>query len=290
MSGKKSESHTGIAILESALIIAIMGGMSALMAWSLFGSRGLFWGAVFAVATLILTPRISPNALFSMYKGRPISPVLEPGLHDLVGELSSRAGLQTAPQLFLIPSEYANAMSVGSRAESAVALTQGLLDSLTLREITGVMAHEIGHISSGDLRVMGLVRSAGQITGALAFVGRILLLVNLPLLLFGGTMVPWLFVLLLVAAPVVSMVLQTALSRSREYAADQTAVELTADPEGFASALQKIDERTNLLSRLFGLPGAPRGSSLFSTHPPNGERIRRLLEHAPGGGSVPTIP
>jgi heat shock protein HtpX len=286
MKRKILESHTGLSILQSALVIAIIGGMSALMAWSLFGNRALIWGALIAVAAMALTPRISPQALFSMYGGRLLHPFLAPGLQELAAELSARARLSAVPRLYLIPSPQANAMSVGSRTESAVGVTQGLLDSLTMRELAGVMAHEIGHIAAGDLLVMGLARTAGQITSALAFVGRILVLVNLPFLFMGGVAVPWLFVILLVGAPLVSTGLQTALSRSREYAADEAAVDLTSDAEGFASALRKIDERSNLVSRLFGLPGAPRGSSLFSTHPPNEERIKRLLAQTRRGGGM----
>ena len=152
-----------------------------------------------------------------------------------------------------------------------------MLRSLSLRELTGVLAHEVAHIAAGDLRVMGLARAARMATNAFAFLGRFLLILNLPLIFLGLSGLPWLFVLLLLAAPLVSSLLETALSRSREFAADRNAVSLTGDTAGFASALRRIDQASSIIRRMLGLPA--RGSHLLDTHPPNEARIQRLLEH-----------
>jgi heat shock protein HtpX len=276
---RRSEMHLAAAIAQSALIISLMGGVCALLAWSLFGPEALPWGAGIAVAALLVSPRISPPTVMRMLRGRLLAPAQAPEVFDVLESLAIRAGLSVTPRLYLVPSAEANALSVGSRNNSAVALTQGLIDSLSLRELAGVIGHEIGHIASGDLWVMNLARTASQITSGLAFIGRILLLINLPLILFGAAGLPWLFVLLLVAAPFATSLLELALSRAREFAADRIAADLTGDPEGFASALAKIDRRSSLLARIFGIPGRRGGSPFLSTHPPNEQRIKRLLEN-----------
>ncbi|HET6487857.1 MAG TPA: zinc metalloprotease HtpX [Spirochaetia bacterium] len=252
-----------------------MAGLAALLAWSLFGGPGLLWGAGAAVLALLVTPRISPPAALRMYGGRRLSAYQAPQILGLVQELSQRAGLENVPRVYYLPTGQVNALSVGTRKDSAIGVTEGLLRSLSVRELAGVLAHEVAHITAGDLRVMGLARAARMATNALSFLGRFLLILNLPLILLGVTGLPWLFVLLLLAAPLVSSLLETALSRSREFAADRRAVSLTGDTAGFASALQRIDQASSLLRRMLGVP--TRGSRLLDTHPANSARIQRLL-------------
>ncbi len=269
-------------ILQSFLVIGSMAGLTALLAWSLLGSQGLFWGAALAILALVLSPRVSPPTALRMYGGRRLSEYQAPEISDLVEELARRAGLGTVPRLYYLPTGQVNALSVGTRKDSAIGITDGLLRSLSMRELAGVLAHEVSHIAAGDLRAMGLARAARLATSALSFLGRVLLIINLPLVLFGQVGLPWLFVLLLLAAPVVSSLLETALSRSREFAADRLAVALTGDPEGFASALHRIDRASSFLRRMLGLPGNRGGSRLLDTHPSNEARIRRLLVNEDG--------
>jgi heat shock protein HtpX len=182
-----------------------------------------------------------------------------------------------------------NAFTVGNRADSAIALTDGLLRRLTMREITAVLAHEVSHVANNDMWVMGLADLVSRITSTLSLFGQMLVLINLPLLMLGGVTLPWLPLLLLVAAPTISALLQLALSRAREYDADLDGAQLTGDPAGLASALQKLERyQGGLLERVL-LPGRRiPDPSLLRTHPHTEERVRRLLALA--GQGPPTLP
>lgn len=274
---RRSIARMGSSLLQSTAVIAAIAGLAALLAWSLWGNSGLVWGAGLAILVLLFSPRVSPPAALRMYGGRRLTEYQAPEISGLVQELSGRAGLETTPRLYYLPTGQVNALSVGSRRDSAIGITDGLLRSLSLRELAGVLAHEVAHIAAGDLQVMSLARAARLATSALSFLGRVLLVLNLPLLLLGQVGLPWLFVLLLLAAPAVSGLLEMALSRSREFAADRVAVALTGDPAGFASALDRIDRASSFFRRMLGLPGN-RGTRLLDTHPANEARIRRLLE------------
>jgi heat shock protein HtpX len=174
-----------------------------------------------------------------------------------------------------------NAFAVGHRHQPAIAVTHGLLGNLSQRELAGVLAHEISHIHSNDVWVMTLADTVSRLTGGLALTGQLLLFINLPLLLFGAAAISWWAILLLLFAPTISLLLQLALSRTREFDADMDAVEITGDPLGLASALHKLDRHQGgLWQRLF-LPGRrTRDSWILSTHPSSEERIRRLTELA----------
>jgi heat shock protein HtpX len=139
---------------------------------------------------------------------------------------------------------------------AAIALTDGLLRSLTPRELTGVLGHEIAHIANDDLRVMGLADSISRLTHLMALLGQITILFSVPALLLGIVQVSWPALLLLAAAPQLALLAQLGLSRVREFDADRLAAELTGDPHGLASALAKI-ERVSHSWRSVRRAGAP---------------------------------
>jgi heat shock protein HtpX len=174
-----------------------------------------------------------------------------------------------------------NAFAVGKPDNAAVAVSEGLLRSLSRRELAGVLAHEVSHIRSGDMRVMLLAEMVARLTGCFGSIGLLLALLNLPLLALGMTPVSWWVIWVLVASPTLSMVLQLALSRSRERAADLDAARLTGDPLALASGLQKIGafEAGILESIWFRHRHGPE-SSWLRTHPATQERVRTLLELA----------
>ncbi len=175
-----------------------------------------------------------------------------------------------------------NAFATGSKHHAAIALTDGLLRSLTPRELTGVLGHEIAHIANEDLRVMGLADSISRLTHLLALLGQLAIVLSLPTLLLGVTEVR----LARVASTCRSrhswpLLAQLGLSRVREFDADRLAAELTGDPHGLASALAKI-ERVSRSWRAWLLPdGGNPEPSWLRTHPATAERIERLLELAP---------
>lgn len=262
--------------------IFLIGGMIiilALLGFLIAGVNGLIWAVVIGVTFLVFTPRVSPQMILRMYGARALQPQELPELYQLIQALARRAGLAHVPILYYIPSKLMNAFAMGSRDEAVIGITDGLLRTLNTRELTGVLAHEISHISNNDLRVMALADVISRITNLFSTFGQFLLLLNLPLLLVGMTAVPWLAVILLIAAPLLSDLLQLALSRTREFDADLGAVALTGDPEGLASALKKIEYySTNMLKRIL-MPGhSVPDPSILRTHPNTGERINRLLQ------------
>ncbi len=265
--------------LHSLLLVGAMLVIMALTGWLLAGPAGIVWLLLLGALLLMLTPRLTPQLVMRLYRARPLGPAEAPGLAAMVAELSGRAGLSRPPRLFWIPSSMCNAIAVGDRDDASLAVTDCILRTMSPRELAGILAHEISHVRSRDLRVMGLADAVSRITRMLSWMGQILLLINLPLVLLGRVMVPWLLVLLLIAAPTVVGLLQLALSRTREFDADLGAVRLTGDPRGLASALAKLERtRGGLLARVL-LPdrGIPE-PSLLRTHPVTEERIRRLLE------------
>jgi heat shock protein HtpX len=171
-----------------------------------------------------------------------------------------------------------NAFAVGRRNESAIAVTDGLLRTLSPRELVSVLAHETAHIAHGDLFVMGLADVISRITSAMSFVGLFLIFMSLPQALAGGD-VQWLPLILLAAAPQVSLLAQLGLSRTREFDADLTAARLTDDPEGLSSALVKLERVQNGFLRRIFFPGSgvPEPSWL-RTHPTTEERVQRLMD------------
>ncbi len=200
-----------------------------------------------------------------------------PALYRLLDTLYRRAGLTRPPQLFYAPSPDLNAFAVGTRHDGGIAVTEGLLRTLTLRQLAGVLAHEVSHLRHGDTRVMSMAAAMTRLTLWLTTVLQLSLLLMVPLILAGELRLPWSLLLVVAFAPSLSTLLQLALSRNREYTADLDAVALTGDPEGLASALAVLERHHGRwLATLFGRH-PPQGLDWLRTHPPTEERIRRLM-------------
>jgi heat shock protein HtpX len=263
--------------LQSTLLLLAMGLVWALLGWMLAGRDGMLLLLVVGVIALLFGVWSAPAAVMVMYRARPLSPRQAPRLHYLMEELSRRAGLDAVPALFYVPSRLVSAFSVGTGERTVIALSDGLLRNLSLRELAGVMAHELSHVQHHDTWVMALADLVSRMTHFLSLFGQLLLLLNLPLLLFTDYSIPWLLVILLILAPGITALLQLALSRQREYDADAGAAALTGDPLGLAAALQRLEQAdASWLDHLF-MPGrrVPE-PSLLRTHPPTEERVRRL--------------
>ncbi len=264
--------------LQSALLILLMGGFMALLGWRLGGVGGLFLLALVALTSVLFNPALSPRWVMRLYGAVPLQTQQAPALYQVVEWLAQRAGLEQVPVLYHIPSRVMNAFTVGGRRQAAIGISDAMLRQLSLRELAGVLGHELSHVQHHDLWVMGLADLFSRLTSLMALFGQFLLLVNLPLLLFGMVTFDWLLIALLIFAPTLSALAQLALSRTREYAADMNAAWLTADPQGLASALQRIDQQQgNWLEHML-LPGSRvPDPSLLRTHPPTRERVERLL-------------
>ncbi len=199
-----------------------------------------------------------------------------PELVRLVQDLARRASLADPPALYVLNAPLLNAATLGTVKKPLLVVTPMLVRALTYRELAGVIAHEVTHIRHRDLTFFRIVEVVAMITVVIARVGWILLLFYLPVAFMTQAHVPITVIAVLLAAPAASVLLQFGLSRSREYAADLGAVELTGDPEGLASALQKIDNiGRSYLHQMLPVP-RKRDSSVFRTHPPTDRRVGRL--------------
>ncbi|MDN3557708.1 zinc metalloprotease HtpX [Halomonas maura] len=201
-----------------------------------------------------------------------------PELYEVLAHLYARADLPIAPQLFFVPSPDLNAFAVGTWRDGGIAVTEGLLHTLSMRELAGVLAHETSHLRHGDTRVMSMAAAMTRLTLWLTVVVQVALLASLPLVAAGELAFPWGPLLLVAVAPTLSTLLSLALSRNREYKADLEAVALTGDPEGLASALTELERyHSRWLSTIFGRQQQPTGLDWLRTHPPTAERIQRLF-------------
>ncbi len=260
----------------------LAGGSLALLgvtAYVFAGAAGVIAALAVGSVSMAVVGRVSPRMVLAMYKAEPVPRYRFTEAHRILDTLSRRAGLAVAPKLHVVPSATVNAFAVGRRDESAIAVTDGLVRLLSVRELAGVLAHEVSHIANADLRVMALADMVSRYTAFMSSVGLFALLANLVFAAGGYAMqVPWYAVLVLVASPSVGSLLQLALSRTREFDADLGAVILTGDPDGLASALVKLDRVQTRHWEAMVLPGGRLpGPSILRTHPPTDQRVERLM-------------
>jgi heat shock protein HtpX len=278
MNEERIRTHKLNNLIQSALLLGGMAALLALLGWLLGGGSGVIWAAVTGIMVLVLSPRASPRLMLRLHGAQALSVAQAPDLYALVETLAARAGLPRLPELYYIPVQTLNAFTLGQRGQAAIALTGGLLRHLSQRELTGVLAHEISHIRSNDIWVMTLADTVSRLTRTFSLFGQLLLFLNLPLILLAGSGLPWLAILLLIFAPAISVLMQLALSRTREFDAD------VDDPLGLASALHKLDRYQGGLLRRILMPGGRIPDSwILSTHPSSQERIRQLTELAETG-------
>lgn len=279
--------HQWLNRLQSLALLLFMGGFLSLLGWLIWGVTGTLLLLSVGFMGILFNPSVSPRWVMRLYGAVRLDLHQAPGLSRAVAWVAQRAGLQTLPALYYVPSRMLNAFAVGAPSGSAIALTDGLVRQLDDRELLGVIAHEVSHIVSNDLWVMGLADMFSRATSLLSLLGQLLVIVNLPLMLTGTVTFNWWAVLLLVFAPHLSALAQLALSRTREFDADLNAVRLTGDPQGLSSALAKIEQVQGGWMERILLPGrrVPE-PSLLRTHPRVEERIGRLSSLS---GSVPTL-
>lgn len=260
--------------LHSAILIAATALLAAAIAWTVYGPDGLLWAAVLGGVGIWALGHVSPKMILSLYRARPLQSHEAPELHRLVAELAGKAGLPAVPQLHYVHSKMLNAFAVGRAEDSGIAVTDGLLRAMSLRQIAGIIAHEMSHIRNGDLRVMGLADVLNRITGVMSTMG----LIGIPFMLGTGWNIPLPGLLLLIFAPTMGGLLQMALSRAREYDADLDGATLTGDPEGLASALASLERIQKVNWEGLILPGSRLPEpSLLRSHPRTEDRIARLM-------------
>jgi heat shock protein HtpX len=230
--------------LHSLLLVGGLGLVTGFCAW-------LIWGAMGVAATLVavgliyaFAPRMSPGLLMRLYRGRLVEKG-QGGLYDqvlrVVDALADRAELVEPPRIYVIPSMTFNAFAAGTPDKAVIGITAGMIERLDLRELAGVLGHEISHIRNNDLLILGLADAMTRFAQVLAYLSVVLVLVNLPAFLLGDAEIPLYALALLYLAPTAGSLIQLALSRTREFDADLEAARLTGDPEGLVAALQKVE-------------------------------------------------
>lgn len=177
--------HRWLNRLQTALLVLTLPGIAAVAGSLLLGDGGLWLALAAAGFTLLLEPAAASGLTLRLYGARPLYPDEAPDLWAVLRELAARAGLPAVPVPHYVPSGVVNAFATGSKHHAAIALTDGLLRSLTPRELTGVLGHEIAHIANEDLRVMGLADSISRLTHLLALLGQLAIVLSLPALLLG---------------------------------------------------------------------------------------------------------
>ena len=263
-----------------AALTALLIGIGALL-----GGVFLYVFVVLAVATNLVGYWFSDRIALKASRAQPVEPGTRPLLEATVQDLARRAQVPV-PRLYTIPSEQPNAFATGRNPRhAAVAVTEGLLQQLPPEQVAGVLAHEFGHIKNRDILVSSI---AAMISGAIAAIGNLLQFT----LFFGGDdedsgPLGWIgLIATIILAPLAASLLQLAVSRQREYLADATGANLLGRARPLADALDTLERRAQVVpldvnpataSLYIVNPLRRQGvATLFSTHPPIAERVRRL--------------
>jgi len=272
--------------VKTVLLLGLLSGLLLFLGEAFGGRRGLYVGLAIAIAMNFFSYFFSDKMALSMYAAKPITPEEYGGVYarvaPIVGNLARRMNIPM-PKLWLIPDNSPNAFATGRDPQHAsVAFTAGILQTMSDDEIEGVVAHELGHVLHRDILISSV---AATIATAITFVARMGFF-------FGGSRDDeeegggWSGILMIILAPIAAMLIQMAISRSREFDADAASAKYTGNPRKLISALSKLDA----YSRQVPLDAAPStahlfiikpftGESfmrLFSTHPSTAERIARL--------------
>ncbi len=275
-------------VFKTAFLLTAMTLLLMLAGRAFGGQRGMLMALIFAAIMNFVSYFFSDKIALAMYRAQPITREDLPRVYNIVERLAQKVGLPT-PKVYLIPNDSPNAFATGRNPNHAsVAVTQGILGLLTDEELEGVIAHELGHVRNRDILISSI---AATLAGAITFLAHIARWG----MIFGGyggdrddRRGGGLGALLMIfLAPFAAMLIQLAVSRSREYGADDTGAHWTGNPYALASALAKIDSYSRRLplvaspstAHLFIIQpflGGMSFGNLFSTHPPTAKRIERL--------------
>ena len=272
---------TGILLIALTALLMFIGNI-------LGGEVGMAIALIFAAIMNFGSYWFSDKIVLSMYRAQEASPNSE--LYQIVKQQTEKSGLPM-PQVYTIPTDMPNAFATGRNPNhAAVAATDGIMKLLSRDELAGVIGHELAHIKHRDILISSIVATIA---------GAIMMIANMAqwAALFGGFsgdddedrggIIGMLF--LIIVAPIAAMIIQFAISRSREYAADRGGAEISGDPMALANALRRLERgvevhpmRANAATSHLFIVNPLRGgiAGLFSTHPPMDERIRRLEELA----------
>src|SRR3989442_11161708 len=269
-------------VVKTALLLGALSALVMFLGEMLGGGQGLIFGFFFAVAMNFGSYWFSDKIVLRMYSAREVGP--DNRLYQVVQRLAARAGLPM-PRVYIIPQPSPNAFATGRNPQhAAVAATEGILQILDDEELEGVIAHELAHVKHRDILISSV---AATLAAAVMMISRFAMF-------FGGSrddregQNPIALLATMILAPIAAMLIQTAISRSREYDADAGGASIAGAAHGLVSALRKIDQASKQVPLDANPPTAhmfiikPFSAQallgLFSTHPPTEERIHALLQ------------
>jgi len=272
--------------LKTTVLLAVLTGLLLWVGEMLGGQQGMVMALVFAGVMNFVAYFFSDKIALAMHRAQPVDEASAPQLYAAVAELAQRASIPM-PRLYVIPEAQPNAFATGRNPQhAAVAVTEGLLRTMDREELKGVLAHELTHVLHRDILISSI---AATIAGALAMVAR---MAGYAMMFAGrggredrgGGMGGLFFI---IVAPIAALLIQLAISRSREYAADEGGAKLAGNPMGLSAALRKLGAYTQRIPMqtahpttahmMIANPFSGGGiTSLFTTHPPMEKRIARL--------------
>jgi heat shock protein HtpX len=283
---------------KTVFLMAVLTVLLVLVGNLIGGRGGMMIAFLFAIVMNFGSYWFSDKVVLAMYHGRELSQADAPSLFQMVQELAGRAGLPM-PRIYLIEGEQPNAFATGRDPQhAAVAVTEGILKTLPADQLRGVLSHELAHVKHRDI-LIGTV--AATMAGAISMIASMAQWA----LLFGGGGArsddreggsPLGGLLMLIVAPIAAMLVQMAISRSREFDADAGGAQISGNPLALAEALRTLDRKSEEIpmqaspatAHMFIVNPLSGGgfARLFSTHPPMEERIARLEEMAYGHGAT----
>jgi len=275
--------------LRTAILLAGLTGLFLAVGFMLGGEAGMAIAFLVALGMNLFAYWNADKAVLSMYGAREVDAQSAPGYYGIVSQLADRAGLPM-PRVYIIDNDQPNAFATGRNPENAaVAATTGLLGMMSHEEIAGVMAHELAHVRNRDTLIMTITAT---VAGAISMLANFALFFghgdnrNNPLGIVGA-------ILIMILAPLAAMLVQMAISRTREYAADRAGAEICGHPLWLANALERMErgareidneaaEANPATAHMFIINPLHGGGvdNLFSTHPDTANRVRALREMA----------
>jgi len=270
--------------LRVALLMVVLTVLLVILGGFIGGENGALMALIFAGVMNFFSYWFSDKMVLAMYRAKEVTEAQAPELFSIVRRLAQQAHLPM-PRVYVVQSDMANAFATGRNPQhAAVAVTTGIMRILSTEELEGVIAHELGHVKHRDILISSIAATIAGAISYLAWMGQ-------WSMIFGGfgdddDGNPWLALIAIIVMPIAAAMVQMAISRSREFAADAASAEITRNPLALASALGRLEQaaeqipaRVNPATSHMFIVNPLRGeklANLFSTHPPIEERIARL--------------